>query len=177
MKHLPFKTASLKIALLLISVTFFNCEDNTNLTNDSVGNDTFSCKINGKPYIPTAGTGIGGGDIRPFSWAYKENNRLTFYSNGEYNLFINIIIPILGSNTLNEKLNDEIDTNSNGMVLHNEIIYYFTKNNLDNFFVEVIELNENEVSGNFEGTLYNENGDELKITEGKFNLTSISKRN
>ena len=63
------------------------------------------------------------------------------------------------------------------MVLHNEIIYYFTKNNLDNFFVEVIELNENEVSGNFEGTLYNENGDELKITEGKFNLTSNSKRN
>ena len=77
MKHLFFKTA-----FLLFAITFFNCEDNTN-TNDSTGNDSFSCYINGKLYTPSAGTGIGGGDIRPFAWAYDDNGkRITIYSGG-----------------------------------------------------------------------------------------------
>ena len=43
-------------------------------TNGSTGNDTFSCYINGNQYIPSAGTGIGGTDIKPFSWAYNEGD-------------------------------------------------------------------------------------------------------
>jgi hypothetical protein len=173
------KKLFLKTALLLFAITFFNCENNTN-TNGSTGNDSFSCYINGKLYIPSAGTGIGGGDIRPFSWAFKERNnemRLTFYAGGEYTLFINLLKPLIGDNKLNEELNDAIDTSHNGMVLHNNLIFYNTKNNTDNIIIKISQLSEKEVIGSFEGILYNDKGVELNITKGNFNLSLDSKRN
>ena len=174
------KQLFLKTTLLLFAITFFNCEDNTNLNNDSVGNDTFSCYVNGKLYIPSAGIGIGGGDIRPFSWAFKEKNnemRLTFYAGGEYTLLINLLKPLIGDNILNEELNDAIDTNHNGMVLHNNLIFYNTRNNTDNIVIKIAQLSEKEVIGSFEGKLYNDKGVELNITKGNFNLSLNSKRN
>jgi len=60
----------LKIVLILATTLNSSCEDYN--TNESTGNDTFSCYINGEKYIPSAGTGIGGGDIRPFYWAYNK---------------------------------------------------------------------------------------------------------
>ena len=59
------KNIFLKIVLILATTLNSSCENYN--TNESTGNDTFSCYINGKKYIPSAGTGIGGGDIRPFN--------------------------------------------------------------------------------------------------------------
>jgi len=171
------KTTFLKTALLIFITTLFSCEDNSN-TNDSTGNDSFSCYINGKLYTPSAGTGIGGGDIRPFAWAYDDNGkRITINSGGEYTLFINILNPTEGENTLNEELRNSLDYGSKGMVIHNELIFYNTKNNQNNGFVNFTELSETKALGTFECILYNDKGDELKVTNGKFNLSLDSKKN
>ena len=63
------------------------------------------------------------------------------------------------------------------MVLLNSIIYYNTKSNQDNGSVIFTELSETKAVGTFECTLYNDNGDELKVTNGKFNLSLDSKKN
>ncbi|QTE24291.1 hypothetical protein [Polaribacter cellanae] len=174
MKHLFFK-----IVLFLFTLTLFNCEGNNLNTNESTGNDSFSCLVNGKLYIPSAGTGIGGGDIRPFAWAFGSANDpyITINSGGEYTLFINLINPKKGENFLNEKLTDELDYYHTGMVVHNELIFYNTRNNHNNGTVTFTELSEIKAVGTFECTLYNDKGDELKITEGKFNLSLDSKKN
>tara|TARA_R110002072_G_scaffold173622_2_gene328503 strand:- start:373 stop:894 length:522 start_codon:yes stop_codon:yes gene_type:complete len=172
------KNLFLKTALFLFALTLFSCEGNNINTNDSTGNDTFSCFVNGKLYTPSAGTGINGGDIRPFAWAYNDNSsRITFNSGGEYTLFINIINPNQGENSLNQELRNSLDFGSTGMVLLNSIIYYNTKSNQDNGSVIFTELSETKAVGTFECTLYNDNGDELKVTNGKFNLSLDSKKN
>ncbi|QNM85912.1 hypothetical protein H9W90_01975 [Polaribacter pectinis] len=174
------KTTILKTVLFLFALTLFNCEGNNLNTNESTGNDSFSCLVNGKLYTPSAGTGIGGGDIRPFSWAFKENGnnkRITFYGGGEYTLFMNLLNPVTEKNTLNEELSSELDTSHSGMVLHNERIFYNTKSNQENGNIIFTELSSTIAVGTFECTLYNDKGDELKVTEGKFNLSLDSKRN
>jgi hypothetical protein len=95
----------LKITFLLFAIILYNCEDNTN-TNDSTGNGSFSCYINGKLFTPSAGTGIGGGDIKPFNWSYTnlDNPNIPYYfkirSSGEYTIALVIIEPKLGKNFL-----------------------------------------------------------------------------
>jgi len=173
------KQLFLKTTILLFAITFFNCEDNTNLNNDSVGNDTFSCYVNGKLYTPSAGTGINGGDIRPFAWSLGKPNDsyITINSGGEYTLFINILNVKLGKNHLYQEMRSTLDYGSTGMVLHNERIFYSTKENYENGIVTFTELSETKAIGTFECTLYNENDKELKITNGKFNLSLDSKKN
>tara|TARA_R110001606_G_C15221868_1_gene634132 strand:+ start:296 stop:829 length:534 start_codon:yes stop_codon:yes gene_type:complete len=170
------KTTFLKTALLIFITTMFSCEDNTN-TNDSTGNDSFSCYINGKLYIPSAGTGINGGDIRPFSWTYTNfdnpNNNYHFdiSSIGEYRLALFIVNPLKGNNFLDERLNDTFDFTHSGMIIQNNRIFYNTRNNENNGFVNFTEISDTKAVGTFECTLYNDNGDELKVTKGKFNLS------
>lgn len=172
MKHLFLKTA-----LLIFMTTIFSCEDNTN-TNDSTGDDTFSCYVNGKLYIPSAGTGIGGGDIRPFYWTFEEDNNLfSIYTGGDYAIRITTINSVVGNNILNEELNDTFDYYHSGMIVQNELIFYNTKDGQNNGTVTFTEYNETKALGTFECTLYNDNGDELKITNGKFNLTLDSRTN
>lgn len=177
------KQLFLKTTLLLFAITFYNCEDNTNFNNDSVGNDTFSCYINGKLYIPSAGTGINGGDIRPFSWSFTNlnnpNNPYHFdiSSVGEYRLALFIVNPLKGANMINEKLNDTFDYTHSGMIVKNERIFYNTRDNQNNGIITFTEISETKAVGTFECTLYNDNGDELKVTEGKFNLSLDSRTN
>ena len=101
MKHL-----FLKIVLIFVTTLNSSCEEHN--TNESTGNDTFSCYINGNLYIPSAGTGIGGGDIRPFNWAYTNFDNstnpylFTMGSGGDYTLSIRLINPNIGQNILNE---------------------------------------------------------------------------
>lgn len=172
MKQLFFK-----ILVLLFMTSISSCTDNTD-TNDSTGNDTFSCYINGQLYIPSAGTGINGGDIRPFAWAFNDDStRITLNSGGDYTLFINLIDPKKGENFLNEELRNSLDFGSTGMVVLNNIIYYNTKNNQNNGTITFTELSDTKAIGTFECTLYNDTGDELKVTNGKFNLSLDSKKN
>jgi hypothetical protein len=176
------KTTFLKTALLIFITTMFSCEDNTN-TNDSTGNDSFSCYINGKLYIPSAGTGIGSGDIRPFAWSYTnlDNPNIPYFfsigSSGEYTISLVKVNPILGENILNQELVDIIDFSHSGMIVLNSIIDYNTKNNQDNGTIIFTEFSETKAVGTFECILYNDNGDELKVTNGKFNLSLDSKKN
>lgn len=176
------KTTFLKTTFLLFAITFFNCEDNTN-TNDSTGNDSFSCYINSKLYTPSAGTGIGGGDIRPFAWSYTnlDNTNIPYFfsigSSGEYTISLIKVNPILGENILNQELDDIIDFSHSGMIVLNSIIDYNTKNNHNNGTIIFTEFSETKAVGTFECNLYNYNGDELKVTNGKFNLSLDSKKN
>ncbi|TXD52056.1 MULTISPECIES: hypothetical protein [unclassified Polaribacter] len=172
------KTTFLKTALLIFITTMFSCEDNTN-TNDSTGKDSFSCYVNGKLYIPSAGTGIGGGDIRPFNWSFDEgsNSYINIQGGGEYTVFINIINPKKGINNLKEELKHSLDYGHTGMIVLNEIIYYNTKDNQNNGTITFTELTNTKAIGTFECTLYNDNGDELKVTNGKFNLSLDSRTN
>ena len=85
--------------------------------------------------------------------------------------------PAEGENILNEELRNSLDFGSKGMVVHNELIFYNTKDNQNNGTITFTELSETEAEGNFECTLYNDKGDELKVTEGKFNLSLDSKKN
>ena len=177
------KQLFLKTTLLLFAITFYNCEDNTNFNNDSVGNDTFSCYINGKLYTPSAGTGINGGYIRPFSWAYSNlnNSNIPMFfkikSGGEYTISIVSIEPNIGVNNLTQKLDDTIDFTHSGMIVQNERIFYNTKDNQNNGSITFTEFSETKAIGTFECTIYNENDKELKITNGKFNLSIDSKKN
>ena len=165
------------VTLLLLATTLnCNCEDNN--TNDSTGNDSFSCDINGQLYIPSAGTGIGGGDIRPFAWAYGDNNsRITIQGGGEWTLFLNLLNPIKGENFLKEELSDALDYYHTGMVIHNSNEFYNTRDNEDNGTVNFTELSETKAIGTFECTLYDEDGNELRVTNGKFNLSLDSRTN
>jgi hypothetical protein len=177
MKHLFFKTT-----ILLFAIILYNCEDNTN-TNDSTGNDSFSCYINGKLFTPSAGTGIGGGDIKPFNWSYTnlDNPNIPYYfkirSSGEYTIALVIIEPKLGKNFFINELDDIIDFTNSGMIVKNELIFYNTKDNQNNGSVIFSELSETKAVGTFECSLYNDKGDELKVTNGKFNLSLDSKKN
>ncbi|QNM85914.1 hypothetical protein H9W90_01985 [Polaribacter pectinis] len=178
MKHLFLKTA-----LFLFALTLFSCEGNNLNTNDSTGDDTFSCLVNGKLYTPSAGTGINGGDIRPFAWAYSNlgNSNIPMFfkitSGGEYTLSLVSIEPNIGINNLNQKLDDTVDFTHSGMIILNSLIFYNTKNNQNNGTIIFTELSETKAVGTFECTLYNDNGDELKVTEGKFNLSLDSRTN
>jgi hypothetical protein len=172
------KQLFLKTTLLLFAITFFNCEDNTNFNNDSVGNDTFSCYINGKLYTPSAGTGINGGDIRPFSWTFEPDKKVfSIYTRGEYRIRITSVNTIIGNNILNEELGDTFDFSHSGMIVQNSLIFYNTKNNQNNGTITFTEFSETTAIGTFDCTLYNYNGDELKVTDGKFNLSLDSRTN
>ena len=176
MKHL-----FLKIVLIFLTTLNSSCEEHN--TNESTGNDTFSCYINGKLYVPSAGTGIGGGDIRPFSWAYTNFDDstnpylFTMGSGGDYTLSIRLINPNIGQNILNEELIDQFDIEHSGMIVLNATNFYNTKNNLNNGYVNFTEFTKTKAIGTFECTLYGENGKELKVTNGKFNLSLDSKKN
>jgi hypothetical protein len=176
MKHL-----FLKIVLIFVTTLNSSCEEHN--TNESTGNDTFSCYINGNLYIPSAGTGIGGGDIRPFNWAYTNFDNstnpylFTMGSGGDYTLSIRLINPNIGQNILNEELIDQFDIEHSGMIVLNTTNFYNTKNNLNNGYVNFTEFTKTKAIGTFECTLYGENGKELKVTNGKFNLSLDSKKN
>tara|TARA_R110001599_G_scaffold138420_2_gene317743 strand:+ start:731 stop:1267 length:537 start_codon:yes stop_codon:yes gene_type:complete len=177
------KNLFLKTVLFLFALTLFNCEGNNINTNESTGNDSFSCLVNGKLYTPSAGTGIGGGDIRPFAWSYTnlDNPNIPYFfsigSSGEYTLSLVKVNPILGKNILNQELDDIIDFSHSGMIVLNNLIYYNTKNNQNNGTITFTEFTETTAIGIFDCTLYNDNGDELKVTEGKFNLSLDSRTN
>lgn len=176
MKHL-----FLKIILILVTTLNSSCEDVN--TNESTGNDTFSCYINGDLYIPSAGTGIGGGDIRPFNWSYSnlDNPSNPYFfkikGGGKYTLSIVSITPKLGKNILTQELDDTVDFSHSGMIVKNEIEFFNTRNNQENGYVNFTELSETKAKGTFECTLYDENGKELKVTQGKFNLSLDSRTN
>jgi hypothetical protein len=176
------KNLFLKTVLLIFITTMFSCEDDTN-TNDSTGNDSFSCYVNGKLYIPSAGTGIGGGDIRPFAWSYTnlDNPNIPYFFNisslGEYRLALFIVSPKIDENFINQQLGDTFDYTHSGMIVKNELIFYNTKNNQNNGTIIFTELSKTKAVGTFECTLYNDKGDELKVTNGKFNLTLESRTN
>ena len=170
------------VTLLLLATTLnCNCEDNN--TNDSTGDDSFSCDMNGQLYIPSAGTGIGGGDIRPFNWSYSNlddptnPDYLKIRGGGAYTLSINIINPELGENSLNEELIHQFETEHSGMIVLNSDNFYNTRNNQDNGTVNLTELSETKAIGTFECTLYDEDGNELRVTNGKFNLSLDSRTN
>ncbi|QTE24289.1 hypothetical protein [Polaribacter cellanae] len=173
----------LKTTLFLFAVTLFNCEGSNLNTNESTGNDSFSCYINGKLYTPSAGTGINGGDIRPFSWSYTNlnNPNISYYFNlsslGEYRTELYIVNPKIGVNLISQKLNNTSDFTHSGMIIKNDRIIYNTKDNQNNGTVTLTEISENRAIGTFDCTLYNDNGDELKVTEGKFNLSLDSRTN
>ena len=173
MKHL-----FLKIMLVFATTLNSSCEEQN--TNDSIGNDTFSCYINGEKYIPSAGTAIGGGNIRPFSWSYGNENDsyITIQAtNKNWTFFMNFLNPKTGKNILNEELSNSIDYYHSGMVVHNSNEFYNTRDNQNNSFVTFTELSETNAIGTFECTLYDENGKELKVTNGKFNLSLDSRTN
>jgi hypothetical protein len=176
MKHL-----FLKIVLIFVTTLNSSCEDVN--TNESTGNDTFSCYINGKLYVPSAGTGIGGGDIRPFYWSLTNfdnpDNPLAFFINtlGDYTMRINSIDPKTGKNNLNQELIHTSETSNSGMIVKNSNEFYNTKDNQENGYINFTEISETRAIGTFECTLYNENGKELKVTNGKFNLSLDSRTN
>lgn len=177
------KITILKTVFLVLLTTFISCTDNTNLNNDSTGNDSFSCYINGDLYIPSAGTGINGGDIRPFNWSYSNlnnsNNPYVFNisSLGDYRVALYIVEPILGGNILNQELIHTFDSSHSGMIIKNTLIFYNTKNNQNNGIVNFTELSDTKAIGTFECTLYNDAGEELNVTNGKFNLSLDSRTN
>ena len=170
----------IRIPLFFIILIFSNCEETI---NDSIGNDTFSCRIDGKLFVPKAGNGIGGGKTRPFSWGYtnfdKSENPFHFsiYSTGDYILSIKIINPELGTNILNEPLIHTFDIGHTGMIVHNNIQFFNTKDKQENGFVNFTELSATRAIGTFECTLFDKNGKELKVTQGKFNLSIDSSTN
>lgn len=176
------KQLFLKTTILFFAITFYNCEDNTN-TNDSTGKDSFSCYINDKLYIPNAGTGINGGDIRPFNWSYTnlDNPDIPLYfkirTSGNYSISLVIVNPKIGKNYLSEELDDIIDFSHSGMIVLNSLIYYNTKSNQNNGSITFTELTETNAVGTFECLLYNDKGNELKVTNGKFNLSLDSRTN
>lgn len=176
MKHLFFK-----IILILSATLNSSCEEQN--TNESTGNDTFSCYINGKKYIPSAGTGIGGGDIRPFNWSYSNLDDTTipyFFSissSGDYVVSINKVIPKVGKNILDQELDDTIDFSHSGMIVKNSNEFYNTRNNQENGYINFTELSETKAIGTFECNLYDESGKKLKVTNGKFNLSLDSRTN
>ena len=176
MKHL-----FLKVILIFATTLNSSCEEQN--TNESTGNDTFSCYINGNLYIPSAGTGIGGGDIRPFNWSYSNLDDPTiplFFkirSSGDYTLSLVLIKPKVGNNILNQRLDDTVDFSHSGMILLNSNNFYNTRDNQENGYINFTELSESRAVGTFECTLYDENGKELKVTNGKFNLSLDSRTN
>ncbi|MFK8059680.1 MAG: hypothetical protein AB8B78_06255 [Polaribacter sp.] len=177
------KNLFLKTTLLLFAITLFSCEGNNINTNESTGNDTFSCLVNGKLYTPSAGTSINGGDIRPFSWSYTNlnNPNIPYYFNlsslGEYRIELYIVNPKIGINLISQKLNNTSDFTNSGMIIKNDIIFYNTGNNQNNGTVIFTEFSETRAIGTIECILYNDNGDKLKVTDGKFNLSLDSRTN
>ena len=171
------KQLLLKTILLFFAIVCTNCSDNT---EQPTGEDSFSFFINGELYIPEAGNGIGGGEIQPFSWYYSDfnepNNKFLFNINGlgKYRVTLKIKEPRKGENFLNNELKNEFDTLNSGMIVQNETIFYNTKNNQNNGIITFTELSETKAVGTFECTLYNENGDKIKITDGKFNLSEAN---
>ena len=85
--------------------------------------------------------------------------------------------PLKGNNFLDERLNDTFDFTHSGMIIQNNRIFYNTRNNENNGFVNFTEISDTKAVGTFECTLYNDNGDELKVTKGKFNLSLDSRTN
>jgi hypothetical protein len=176
MKHL-----FLKIVLIFVTTLNSSCEDVN--TNESTGNDTFSCYINGKLYVPSAGTGIGSGDIRPFNWSYSNLDDITtpyFFSissSGDYAVSINIATPKVGKDILDQELDDTIDFSHSGMIVKNSNEFYNTRNNQENGSVNFTELSKTKAIGTLECALYDEKGKELKVTNGKFNLSLDSRTN
>ena len=163
------KQLLLKTILLCFAIICTNCSDDNEQPTDE---NSFSCLINGDLYIPEGGRAIGGGDIEPYTWSYNENdNTFTIITRGDFRIRITSTNSILEKNYLNQRLNDTFDSSNSGMIVKNETIFYNTKNNQNNGTITFTELSETKSVGTFECTLYNENGDKIKITKGKFNLT------
>ena len=172
----------LKIILVFTTTLNSSCEEQN--TNKSTGNDSFSCYINGEKYTPSAGTGIGGGNNRPFYWSYSNfDNPMNPYffsidgGGGDWTVYINIVEPNISENILSEALVHTSDAYHSGMIVLNSNEFYNTRDNQNNGFVTFTELSETNAVGTFECTLYDENGKELKVTNGKFNLSLDSRTN
>jgi hypothetical protein len=63
------------------------------------------------------------------------------------------------------------------MIVHNSDEFYKTRDNQENGSINFSELSKTKAVGTFECTLYDENGKELKVTNGKFNLSLDSRTN
>jgi len=61
------------------------------------------------------------------------------------------------------------------MIVKNESIFYNTKDTENNGNVIFTEFSREKMVGTFECTLYNDKGNKIKITKGKFNLTLETK--
>ena len=80
-------------------------------------------------------------------------------------------------NILDEKLIHQYEAEHSGMIVINSNEFYNTKDNQENGYINFSELSENRAVGTFECTLYDESGKELKVTNGKFNLSLDSRTN
>jgi len=141
------------------------------------GNGTFSCRINGKLFLPKA---IGGWSTSPssshdgLSYFVKPDYFTIQTSNSEYSMFyINITNWKLGTFNLidsngyvGHQNGDPRDTNH--VIVIKKGTKYLSKQGSGN--VTFIESSDANRRGTFEFTVYNENNsnDVLRITNGQF---------
>jgi hypothetical protein len=166
MKNQLFKLSSIIFFIIIIG-----CENNTEIKDENV---LFSCYINGKLYIPEAINIESNDDIVVGNKSNKAKavsfNIISILVKGDYTIKIVTLTPKLGENILNEELKDVFDSSLNGMIVENDISTYYSQNDKKNGVINFTTLSESSIMGTFECTLFDKNGKELKVTNGKFNL-------
>ena len=165
------KNLLLKLTSIILLTTIISCEDNTEIKDENI---FFSCYINGKLYIPESVDIQSNNEVVVGNKSNKTSdfNTISMVTKGDYTIKIVTLTPRLGENNLNQKLKDVFDTSSNGMIVKNDIHSYYTLNDKENGVINFTALSESSIMGTFECTLFDENGIELKVTNGKFNLST-----
>lgn len=151
---------------------FISCQKERLPKLTEEGKNTFGCKINGKNWVPHGTGGFGGSDPTSggffqnthtiFITAYNGRESIEFYlenvfNSGEYSLSGNNggSYYIRGDNTSIPDISYITDSQHTGKV---EIVNYDTTNKI--------------VSGTFQFTAVNKEGETVRITEGRFDIKS-----
>ncbi|MCE7040812.1 DUF6252 family protein [Dyadobacter sp. CY312] len=174
------KNVNLYITALAVLILFWGCDKGPELTPISQeGKNTFSCKVNGKVWIPD-GTGDIFVNIKPIYGVYYYNSLIdTIYVNIETNsssgeqvqLFLrtfDVGVHMLDDDT--QVTGSSFYPKNYGFYSFKHKNYITSKEHTGSITISKSNISSGILSGTFEFTATSATGESVHITEGRFDL-------
>jgi hypothetical protein len=177
------KNVNLYITALAILMLFWGCDKGHELTPvTQEGKNTFSCKVNGKVWIPD-GRGDIFVNIPPIEGGFFRNRNnsistiwISSYSSNNQEVHIYLESLDLGIRDLNRETQPygaSLDPRNYGLYRSSQQSEYITSSiNTGTFTLAKADTLTGIISGMFEFTAADPKGNLIKITDGRFDINS-----
>lgn len=176
------KNVTLYSSTLAVLLLFWGCDKGPDLTpTTQEGKNTFSCKVNGKVWIPD-GTGDWFGVTNPINGGFTINNAdkrtiyLRTYKQDKTELYIFLKTIAVGTHELNQdtyRIDRDFFPENYGWYRGADGVSFITnRNQTGRVIVTKADTLSGVISGTFEFEGGNSLGQKVKITEGRFDVNT-----